>query len=217
AHEAMWRRWCELRPDLDRGGRLITLQLGAGSSMAAIDRGQPLDTSMGFSPLEGLVMATRSGDLDPAIVPFLQTAAGLGPDEVLLLLLRESGLLGVSGLSADMQTLLESAAPAARLAVDLYAYRARKSLGAYLAVLGGADGVVFGGGVGENAPPVREKIAAGMEWCGLVLDHAANRAARGERRLSAPGSAIEAWVIPVDEEAVLAREAFRLVSAREEA
>ncbi|MGH8259193.1 MAG: acetate/propionate family kinase, partial [Steroidobacteraceae bacterium] len=152
AHEALWRRWSERHREWPHGGRLITLQLGGGCSMAAIDRGRPLDTTMGFSPLEGLVMATRSGDVDPAAVPFLARKLGITADRVVELMNHESGLLGVSGTSGDLRELLEESArqsTAAQFAVELYCYRARKSVGALLAVLGGCDGIVFGGGVGE--------------------------------------------------------------------
>lgn len=151
AHQAMWRRWCELRPGIHGGGRVITLQLGSGCSITATDQGMPRDTSMGFSPLEGLMMATRSGDVDVGLITFLQRQESLTPDQTERLLNEHSGLLGVSGISADMRLLLESQDERARLAVDLYCYRARKYLGAYLAVLGGADAIVFGGGAGENS------------------------------------------------------------------
>ena len=209
AHEAMWRRWRELRPGLRDHGCVISLQLGAGCSITAVRAGRAVDTSMGFSPLEGLVMATRCGDVDAGLLLHLQRAAGLSPARLEKLLNEESGLLGLSGLSGDMRALLGSTEPAARLAVAVHGYRARKYVGAYLAALGGAQAVLFGGGVGENAPAVREAILAGMEWCGIVLDAARNRGAIGsEACISSDGSAIEAWVIPVDEAAVLAQEAM---------
>jgi len=170
AHEAMWRRWRQLRSKITAGGRIISFQLGAGCSVTAVDKGVPRDTSMGFSPLEGLMMATRSGDIDPGLVTFLQRQEGLTPDQTDSLLNERSGLLGVSGISADMRELLVSPDANAHLAVDLYCYRARKYLGAYLAVLGGADAIVFGGGVGENAPAVRARILENMAWAGLKLD-----------------------------------------------
>lgn len=214
AHQALWSRWCALRPDLARGGRLVSFQLGAGCSVSAIAGGRALDTSMGFSPLEGLVMATRCGDLDPALVSHLQRHAGLGAEGVDRLLNEQSGLLGLSGCSGDMRVLRQRADDASRLAVALYAYRARKYLGAYLAVLGGADGVVFGGGVGENDPAVRAGILAGLDWAGLRIDAEANAAAIGDERcISAPGSPVQAWVIPVDEARVLAQEALAAVPA----
>jgi len=208
AHHAMWRRWRQLRPEVENGGRVISLQLGSGCSITAIARGAVQDTSMGFSPLEGLVMATRSGDVDAGVLTYLQRVEKLSPDEVESLLNTSSGLLGVSAISGDMRVLLESDDPRAALAVQLFCYRARKYLGAYLAVLGGADAVLFGGGMGENAASVRERILSGLEWCGLILDRAANDAATGwEARISAPESRIEAWVVPVDEATTLAQEA----------
>lgn len=214
AHQAMWRRWRRLRPDIPGGGRVISLQLGAGSSITAIRDGQPLDTSMGFSPLEGLVMATRSGDLDPMLVTHLERHEGLTPAAMERLLDTESGLLGVSGISGDMRVLLASREPAARLAVDLYCYRARKYLGAYLAILGAADAVLFGGGIGEHTPLVRERILTGMDWAGIVLDPARNAIAAGaETRLSRDDSPTAVWVIPVDEATVLAEEAISVLDA----
>jgi acetate kinase len=208
AHEAMWRRWRELRPDLERGGRLITLQLGGGCSIAAIDRGAPIDTSMGFSPLEGLVMASRSGDIDPSVVPYLERKLGLSGDQVVERLNRESGLFGLSGGTSDMSALVAQDSAEARFAVELYCYRARKYVGAYLAALGGCDGIVFGGGVGEHVPQIRERILRSMAWAGIALDAQANEAARGaEAHVSAAASEIEVRVVPVDEEVALARAA----------
>ena len=205
AHQALWSRWRELRPDVADGGRLISFQLGAGCSVTAVERGAARDTSMGFSPLEGLVMATRSGDIDPALVTYLQRVEDLSAEESERLLNERSGLLGISGVSGDMRKLLAADDPHARLAVELYCYRARKYLGAYMAVLGGADAILFGGGVGENAAGVRARILAGFEWAGIRLDAAENSAAAGrEGRLSAVDSRMDAWVIPVDEARILA-------------
>ena len=209
AHRALWSRWCALRPDLPDGGRLVTLQLGAGCSACAIERGRSVDTSMGYSPLEGLMMATRCGDVDPALPIALTREAGLAPAELEHLLGTASGLLGVSGLSADMRVLLASDDARARLAVDMFCHRARKYLGGYLAVLHGADGIVFGGGIGENAPAVRERILDGFEWAGLALDAAANSACVSrEARISRADSRIQAWVVPVDEANELATQAL---------
>jgi len=214
AHQAMWRRWRELRPDLPGGGRVISLQLGAGCSITAVAGGRPLDTSMGFSPLEGLVMATRAGDVDPGLLLYLLRAAGVSPDRLDALLNRESGLLGVSGQSADMRELLAADDPAARFAVELYAYRARKYVGAYLAVLGGADAILFGGGVGEHAPAVRARILAGLEWAGIAVDAARNaQATGGEAAICPDGSRTHVWVMAADEAGELAREALAVVGA----
>lgn len=214
AHDALWRRWRELSGAQQSNNRVISLQLGAGCSITAMRNGKPLDTSMGFSPLEGLVMATRCGDVDPGLIVFLQRAKGLEPAALERLLNRESGLLGVSGLSGDMRALLEAHSETARWAVDLYCYRARKYIGAYLMVLEGADVILFGGGVGENAPEVRARILAGMEWAGIVLDAEANRTAGTEVRISSPDSRVDLWVIPVDEAQILAREALAAVPAQ---
>ncbi|OGI64459.1 MAG: acetate kinase [Candidatus Muproteobacteria bacterium RBG_16_60_9] len=213
AHEAMWRRWRALRPEIKDGGRVISLQLGAGCSITAVKHGNPIDTSMGFTPIEGLVMATRSGDVDPGLLTYLQRVEALTADQLEQLLTRDSGLRGVAG-EADMKALLAHGDADARLAVEMYCYRARKYIGAYHAALGGVDGILFGGGVGEHAPTVRSKILAGLESLGVVMDATANRAAAGtEARISHRDSRVEVWVIPVDEARVLARAALALASA----
>jgi acetate kinase len=188
---------------------LVTLHLGNGSSACAIRGGQSVDTSMGFTPLEGLVMGSRSGDLDPALVSYLARKEKVDASTVEHWLNERSGLLGLSGLSNDMRELLEAsgANPRARLAVEVFCHRARKYLGAYLAVVGAADAVIFSGGIGENAPVVREKIGAGMEWWGLRLDEEKNRSAVGaEALISPPKARLRCYVIPSDEEAIIARE-----------
>lgn len=205
AHEAMWRAWCARRPQLPQGGRVITLQLGGGCSVAAICRGRPLDTSMGFSPLEGLVMATRCGDLDPAVVPYLERQLQQTGDEIITFLNRHAGLAGMSGSDANPGELLASTDPRQQFAVELYCYRIRKYLGAYLAVLEGCDGIVFGGGVGEHVPGVRARGLAGLTWAGIELDAAANEAARGgDACISAAHCAVSVHVVATDEESVLA-------------
>jgi acetate kinase len=211
----MWRSWQGLQRGAGRGGRIISLQLGAGCSIAAIENGSPCDTSMGFSPLEGLVMATRSGDVDPGLITFLLRQENLAAEQLDELLNQHSGLLGLSGISADMRELLGSPDKLAQLALDVYCYRVRKYIGAYLAVLSGAEAIVFGGGVGENVPEVREKILAGMEWCGIEIDLNANRTAHQLSRISSEKSRVAAWVIPVNEAAVLAREGTALIAANE--
>jgi acetate kinase len=215
AHEAMWRRWCELHPELPGGGRLISLQLGGGCSITASESGRPVDTSMGFSPLEGLVMATRSGDIDPSVVPYLQRRLATTSDRIVELLDREAGLAGLSGGESNPATLLADPAPQSQFAVELYCYRARKYIGAYFAVLGGCDGIVFGGGVGEHVPGVRERILAGMRWAGIELDTAANEAARGdEARIDTDHSAVRVLVLRVDEELVLMRAAETVLKSK---
>src|SRR5262249_28621944 len=158
------------------------------------------DTSMGFSPLEGLVMATRSGDVDAATVPYLARRLGCSADRVIELLNHEAGLLGLSGRSSDVRGLLAREDDAARFAVDLYCYRAGKYVGAYLAVLGGCDGVLFGGGVGEHLPEIRARVLEPLVWAGIEVDSAANLAARGqEARISPEGARVGVHVVPVDE------------------
>ncbi len=213
AHEAMWQRWCELEPRLPGGGRLITLQLGGGCSMAALDQGQPRDTSMGFSPLEGLVMETRSGDIDAAVVPYLERRLGLSGERVVEMLNGRCGLAGIAGSPADPQELLDGGPAEARFAVELYCYRARKYIGAYLAVLGGCEGIAFGGGVGEHVPEVRARILSGLEWAGIELDPTANQAVRGsESRINGTGSRVSVWVIPVAEELLMVHAALTVAT-----
>lgn len=204
------------------GTRLITLHLGNGCSATAICDGRSVETSMGFTPLEGLVMGTRSGDLDPAVVPYLVRREGVSADDVERWLNERSGLLGVSGLSSDMARLLAAAEqdrhPGAQRAIDLFCYRVRQYVGAYLAVLGGADAVVFGGGIGERAPAIRASICEGLAWCGLRLDAARNAAAAdlapgAGARVSRDDSALAAYVVAVDEESWIARETARCVTA----
>ena len=211
AHEAMWRRWCELNPGLPDGGRLISLQLGGGCSITATDGGRARDTSMGFSPLEGLVMATRSGDIDAAVVPYLTERLGIAPHRLIESFNRESGLLGVGGRSNPAELLAEDSARA-RLAVDLYCYRIGKYIGAYLTVLGGCDGIVFGGGVGEHVPQVRARALAGLHWAGIELDPAANAAACGsDARISPAGGRVAVWAVTVAEEPIMVRETLSVL------
>jgi acetate kinase len=197
--------------------RLITLHLGNGCSACAIAGGNSQDTSMGFTPLEGLVMGTRSGDLDPAILDYIAGKEGMGLHEVEMLLNKQSGLLGISGLTSDMRDLLAEAHEhddrRARLAIEIFCYRIRKYIGAYLAGMGGADAVVFTGGIGENAAEIRARVAEGLEWMGLSLDAPANAShtAGIEGRISTDDSRLHAWVIPTDEELLIARDTARLV------
>ena len=197
--------------------KLITLQLGSGCSATAIAAGRSVDTSMGFTPLEGLMMGTRSGDIDPALPGFLARQEGVEVAEVETWLNTRSGLLGVSEYSRDMRELLEAEAYGnayAALAVEMFCYRVRKCIAAYLAVLNGAEAVVFGGGIGENAPAVRERICAGMDWCGLQLDATRNAAARAvAARISADHARLQAYVIPVDEAVIIARDTARCLGA----
>jgi len=197
---------------------VITLHLGNGCSACAIRNGESVDTSMGFTPLEGLMMATRSGDVDASILEFLGHKEGMSLQELDSMLNKQSGLLGVSGLTSDMRELLEEEAEnqdrRARLAVEIFCYRVRKYIGAYHAALGGADAVVFTGGIGENSPAVRRRICEGLEPLGLALDGAKNEAARDGRcgPIHQEGARLAAFVIPTNEELLIARDTFRVVS-----
>ncbi len=196
---------------------IISLHLGNGSSACAIKAGQSVDTSMGFTPVEGLLMGTRSGDLDPSIIPFLCETEGLQLTEVETMLSKRSGLLGLSGLTGDMRELLEEEREnqdrRARLAIDVFCLRVRKYIGAYLAEMGGAEAVVFTGGIGENSGAIRQRICQGLEWLGLQLDPPANEALAGGSTgtISSPGSRLRAMVIPTNEELLIARDTARCV------
>ena len=205
-----------------RQARIITIQLGNGCSVAAIAEGRSVDTSMGFTPLEGLVMGTRSGDLDASLVSFLAEREKVEPAEVERWLNERSGLLGLSGRSNDMRELLRVAEQErdqrAELAIELFCYRTRKYIGSYLAVLGGADAIVFGGGIGENAPEVRKRICRDMAWCGISLDADRNRAAVGlspgaAEKISADDSTPAVYVVAADEETWIAKETARCARA----
>ncbi|MDX6271957.1 MAG: acetate kinase [Acidobacteriota bacterium] len=194
---------------------VITLHLGNGCSVAAIRAGDSMDTSMGMTPLEGLVMGTRSGDIDPAIIDYVAAKEGLSAQEVETLLNKQSGLLGISGLTNDMRELLdeerESDDRRARLAIEIFCYRARKYIGAYLAALNGADAVVFTGGIGENSAEVRARICDGLQWLGLELDAERNAAhhSGAQGLISTDASRLAAYVIPTDEELLIARDTVR--------
>ncbi|MBM3277442.1 MAG: acetate kinase [Candidatus Handelsmanbacteria bacterium] len=196
----------------------ITCHLGNGCSLAAIERGRSLDTSMGLTPLEGVMMGTRSGDIDPAIVFHLAGSGGLSLAQVEQVLNRQSGLLGVSGVSNDLRQVQEAAAGGngrAELALDLYAYRVRKYLGAYLAALGRAEAVVFTGGVGEHSGQMRRRILEPLAGLGLVLDPERNRDGfAGEREISTPQSPVRLLVIPTNEELVIARDTRDVLLSR---
>jgi acetate kinase len=216
AHRHDVNRYGELTGKKKAQINVVTLHLGNGCSASAVRNGQSIDTSMGFTPLEGLVMGTRSGDLDPALVSYLARKEGVDAAEIETWLNERSGLLGLSGLSNDMRELTAAydTNPRARLAIDVFCHRARKYLGAYMAVLGGAEGVIFSGGIGENSSLVRAKICADMDWCGLDLDAAANLAVIGrDARISSADSKLDAFVIHTDEEMIIAHETAQVIEA----
>jgi acetate kinase len=185
------------------GARVIVAHLGSGASLCAMQGGKSVDSTFGFTALDGLCMGTRPGALDPGVVLYLFQNLGLSAKEVESILYRRSGLLGISGISNDMRELLQSSEPGARLAVDYFIYRATKEIGALAAVLGGIDGLVFTGGIGENSAEIRERICGACAWLGVELDREAN--ARAGPRISTGASKVSAWVIPTNEEFMIAR------------
>jgi acetate kinase len=204
-------------PTLDpkvAAGRVIVAHLGNGASLCAIRNGRSVATTMGFSTLDGLVMGTRCGAIDPGVLLHLASHEGLGIEELGAMLYERSGLLGVSGISGDMRTLLESAEPRAREAVELFVYRAVREIGSLAAALGGLDGIVFTGGLGENAPTIRAALCGALGWMGLELDAAAN--AGGGPRISRPHGPVGAWVVPTNEELMIARHTARLLAGGRE-
>ena len=195
---------------------IITLHLGNGCSATAIKAGASVDTSMGMTPLEGLVMGTRSGDIDPAVVGVIARKEAISASEVDTLLNTQSGLLGISGLTNDMRELQaelkEHDDRRVRLAIEIFCYRARKYIGAYLAAMGGSDAIVFTGGIGENSPDVRARICAEMEWAGLKIDSGRNEKTVGsEGLISSDDSKLLAYAIPTDEELLIARDTVRVI------
>jgi acetate kinase len=190
-------------------GRVIVAHLGSGASLCALLAGKSIDSTLGFTALDGLCMGTRPGALDPGVVLHLFQGLKLSAGEVETILYKKSGLLGISGISNDMRDLLDSSQPEARLAIDYFVYRAAKEIGALAAVLGGIDGLVFTAGIGENSAEIRRRICESSAWLGIVLDAEANAAARP--RITARESPVSAWVIPTNEELMIARHLSRLL------
>ena len=184
-------------------GRVIVAHLGSGASLCALKNGRSVDHSLGFTALDGLCMGTRPGAVDPGVVLYLFQNLGLSAKDVETILYKKSGLLGISGISNDMRDLIGSSEPGARLAVDYFVYRAAKEIGALAAVLGGIDGMVFTAGIGENSPEIRARICEASAWLGIDLDGEQN--ARRGPRISRTDSRVSAWVIPTNEELMIAR------------
>lgn len=220
SHRYVAYRYREIRGLKREETNIITLHLGNGCSAAAIRSGNSIDTSMGMTPLEGLVMGTRSGDIDPAILDYLADKEGFSMREIEGMLNKQSGLIGISGLTNDMRELLAEANEnndrRARLAIELFCYRARKYIGAYLAAMNGADGILFTGGIGENAAEIRQRICDGLQWMGIELDTAKNEKMTGRREgiISADKSRVAVYVIPTDEELLIARDTVRCVRGK---
>jgi acetate kinase len=216
SHRYVAHRYRQLRSLTREQTNVITLHLGNGCSAAAIKAGYCVDTSMGLTPLEGLVMGTRSGDVDPSLVTAIAEKAKLTCSEVETMLNSRSGLLGISGISNDMRELQDKVSTdtesRAGLAIEVFCYRARKYVGSFLAAMGGADALIFTGGIGENAPQVRARICQGLQWAGLRIDQERNQnAIRKEGPISTDDSSLAAFCIPTDEELLIARDTARCV------
>jgi acetate kinase len=202
-------------PNFDReaaSGRTVVLHLGNGASMCAVQAGNSVASTMGFTAVDGLPMGTRTGSLDPGVILYLMDQRGMDARAIEKLIYNQSGLLGVSGISSDMRALLASDHPRAKLAIDLYVYRIRRELGSLAAALGGLDAVVFTAGIGENAVPIRRRVCEDAAWLGVKLNPQANTA--GGPRISDVGSKVSAWVIPTNEELMIARHTRRVLSER---
>jgi len=210
SYDYIARRLAVIDPGM-AGGRVIAAHLGNGASLCAVAAGRSLDTTMGFTALDGLVMGTRCGAIDPGVLLYLQQARGMSAGDLSALLYNHSGLLGVSGVSSDMRDLLASDAPRAKAAVELFVYRAAREAGALVSSLGGLDGLVFTAGIGENAAPVRAAICLRLGWAGVELDETAN--ASGAVVISTPGSRVRVRVVPTDEERMIAIHIHELLAA----
>ena len=195
--------------------KIVSCHIGNGASITAVQNGKSVDTSMGMTPLEGLMMGTRSGDIDPAIVPFVITKEDLTLGEVTSMMNKHSGLLGISGISGDMREVTEAMEDGndyARLAIEMYVYKIKKTIGAYIAAMNGVDAILFTAGVGENASLIREKVCEGLTFFGVELDPALNaERSKNERRISTDQSKVDVLVIPTNEELMIARETEALV------
>jgi acetate kinase len=211
SYEYIARALPAVAPEIARGA-VVVAHLGSGASMCAIKNGRSVDSTMGFTALDGLPMGTRCGQLDPGVVLYLLSEKGYGVKDVERLLYQNAGLRGLSGISNDVRELLASADPRARLALDYFVYRAAREIGSLASAMDGLDAVVFTAGIGENSPDVRERICGRARWLGLHLDAVANRA--GGPRISAPASHVSAWVIPTDEERMIAEHTLAIARAR---
>jgi acetate kinase len=202
-------------PQLDpaaASGRCVVLHLGNGASMCALSAGRSVASTMGFTAVDGLPMGTRSGALDPGVILYLLDQRGMDARAIEKLIYSESGLLGVSGVSSDMRTLMASDAPRARLAIDLYVYRIGRELGSLAAALGGLDAIVFTGGIGENSAEIRERVCRQARWLGVKLDEQANR--NGGPRIGGATGSVGAWVVPTNEELMIARHTRNVLQAQ---
>lgn len=215
SHRYVSQRVCEYLGIPAEGSRIITCHVGNGGSISAVKDGKCIDTTMGLTPLEGLMMGTRSGDIDGGAVTFIMEKENLTPTEMSNLLNKKSGLAGVSGVSSDMREVGGAAAQGnerCQLALKMYSYRIKKYVGAYAAAMGGVDVILFTGGVGENQSDIREAVCEGLEYMGVELDEEKNNSTRGDEAvISTPGSKVKVCVIPTDEELMIAKDTMALV------
>lgn len=216
SHRYIAMRTAEILGERLEDLKLITCHLGGGCSVTAIDHGMSVDTSMGFTPLGGVMMGSRCGDIDPSIVTYLMEQEGYTPHEINEIMNRESGLLGISGLSSDLRDIKAATIAGhkrATLAYDMYSSSVKKTLGAYIAELGGVDAISFAGGVGEHCERMRRMILSGMESLGIILDYKANKVEGEERVINDPRSKVKLLVVPTNEELMIARDTARIASA----
>lgn len=215
SHKFVSQRASELMKEHMSNLRIITCHLGNGASISAVKFGKSVDTSMGFTPLQGLVMGTRCGDIDPAIIPFLMKKENMSAEQVDTYLNKKSGVLGLSGVSSDFRDLEDALAKGnerAGLAIEVFAYTVRKYIGSYVAAMGGVDAIVFTAGLGENSPSMRDNICNGLEYLGTRIDPTRNNIRGKEQEISAEGSKVKIFLIPTNEELVIARDTKMICS-----
>ncbi|HBW12458.1 MAG TPA: acetate kinase [Proteiniclasticum sp.] len=214
SHKYVSQRAAEILGEDIKGLKLVTCHLGNGSSVAAVNGGISVDTSMGFTPLEGLLMGTRCGDIDPAIIPYLMDVKGYSYEEVNNIMNKKSGVLGLSGVSSDFRDIEDAAAEGnerAKLALDVFHYRVKKYIGYFMAAMNGVDAIIFTAGLGENAAETREEIIADMEWFGIKMDKEKNKVRGQERIVSTDDSKVKIIIIPTNEELMIARDTLTLL------
>ncbi|SDH89259.1 acetate/propionate family kinase [Proteiniclasticum ruminis] len=214
SHKYVSQRAAEILGEDIKGLKLVTCHLGNGSSVAAVNGGISVDTSMGFTPLEGLLMGTRCGDIDPAIIPYLMDMKGYSYEEVNNIMNKKSGVLGLSGVSSDFRDIEDAAAQGndrAKLALDVFHYRVKKYIGYFMAAMNGVDAIVFTAGLGENGAETREEIISDMEWFGIKLDKEKNKVRGQERIISTDDSKVKIIIIPTNEELMIARDTLTLL------
>jgi acetate kinase len=209
SHRYVSERCAEIMGESITNLRIITCHLGNGASLAAVKHGKSVDTSMGFTPLEGLIMGTRCGEIDPAIIPYMMKKEGMSPEQIDTYLNKKSGVLGVSGISSDFRDIEDAAKEGnerAQLALDVFAYKVRKYIGGYVAAMGGVDAIVFTAGLGENSITMRDKICNGLEYLGTRIDPVKNNIRGKAAEISVDGAKVKIFVIPTNEELVIARD-----------